>query len=252
MYIKGTIMIRRKTNKFESYDVHADVYNWFNKYCDNIQKSGNDLAFELEGIDDAELAQQAIDELSLDDSYIDLVDADLLDFIEDKLDEINNDHIDTSFNKNNSDWLDKYNNMADYSASLESYKKENNMIRRKLTLEQRINRLEKLLSSNRRSYKFEGLDSHDPWGLSQLKRMILKAARGYASPREVQVIFNDSGATVICNNEYFDDDQYKVTPVGDGTFNLYDDEMIPMLKNASLKDIAAEIGDSCIASVEDL
>ena len=148
-------MIKYKRKFNESYDVHADVYNWFNNYCDDIEKSGSDLKYELEGIDETELVQQAIDELSLDDSYIDLVDADLISFIEDRLDEINNDVVDTSFNKNNSDWLDKYNNKADYSASLESYKKENNMIRRKLTLEQRINRLEKLLSSNRRSRKFE-------------------------------------------------------------------------------------------------
>jgi len=242
-------MIKYKRKFNESYDVHADIYNWFNDYCDDIEKSGSDLKYELEGIDETELAQQAVDELSLDDSYIDLVDADIINFIEDKLDEINSGPFDTSFNKNNSDWLDKYNNRIDYSASLESYKNENKMIRRKLTLEQRINQLEKLLSSNRKSRKFEDCDN---LGLSMLKRMILKAAKGYASARNIQIICNDMGAEVICQNEYFDDDQYTVTPCGDGTFNLYDDEMIPMLKNASLEDVAAEIGNSVIASVEDL
>ena len=111
----------------------------------------------LNNLDYTELANEAIIDLSLSN------DEDTRLLVEDELEKLASEFIDymkfgkdNSFSRSNSDWLDKYNNMTDYSASLESYKKENKMIRRKLTLEQRINRLEKLLSSNRRSRKFEG------------------------------------------------------------------------------------------------
>lgn len=151
-------MIRHKTNKFESYDVHADVYNWFNKYCMDLLDRTDYRWVEstLNNLDYTELANEAIIDLSLSNDE----DTHLL--VEDELEKLTSEFIDymkfgkdNSFSRSNSDWLDKYNNKADYSASLESYKKENKMIRRKLTLEQRINRLEKLLSSNRRSRKFE-------------------------------------------------------------------------------------------------
>lgn len=198
---------KRKFN--ESYDVHADVYNWFNDYCDDIEKSDSDLKYELEGIDVTELAQQAVDELSLDDSYIDLVDTDLISFIEDRLDEINNGPFDTSFNKNNSDWLDKYNNRADYSASLESYKKANKMVRRKSTLEQRINRLEKLLSSNRRSRKFEDVNADMTTELTNL------LDENDCWPDNVAVT-QRGDVEVTLDWDYFGIAKFYVSQVGDG------------------------------------
>jgi hypothetical protein len=71
------------------------------------------------------------------------------------------------FNYSNSDWLGRYSDNDAYTASFENYK-ENKMIRRKtnkfeshkLTLEERISRLERQLINNYPSFKYEGYEDN--------------------------------------------------------------------------------------------
>lgn len=118
----------------ESYDISADVYRWFNNYCNSILDSndyfkGNKV---LRGI----LSDALSDELILDDLTDECVneilyEADDIDFdlVRDNLKNLIKDAIkyidhgsdyDTSFNKNLSDWVDVRSNKDSYSASLES------------------------------------------------------------------------------------------------------------------------------------
>lgn len=149
-------------------DISADIYNWFNKYCMNLLDHTDYKWVEstLNNLDYTELANEAIIDLSLSD------DEDTRLLVEDELEKLTSEFIDymkfgkdNSFSRSNSDWLDKYSDNDAYTASLENYKR-NKMIRRKtnkfesrkLTLEERITRLERQLRNNYSSLKYEGYD----------------------------------------------------------------------------------------------
>ena len=119
--------------KNESFDLSSDIHDWLNDYCVNLMNSGatiEDIKVELSNLDYTELADDVMLDLSLDEDDRDLVEYDLERFASDFLDYIETGRKDSHFDKNLSDWLDKYKNNAEYSASLES----------------RVHRLEKLMS----------------------------------------------------------------------------------------------------------
>lgn len=153
-------MVKRKIN--EAYDISADLYQWFNKYCcDILDTDGNnidDLKFDLEEANMNVLVDEASDSLVADfgwdsDSiyeYRDQIEYDLEQLISDALEYIESgyDRGMSLFDKNKTDWMDRYRDNDEYSASLESHNRENRMDKKKL--ETRIARLEKLLISGKR------------------------------------------------------------------------------------------------------
>lgn len=133
--------------KNESFDLSSDIHDWLNDYCVNLMNSGatiEDIKVELSNLDYTALADDVMLDLSLDEDDRDLVEYDLERFASDFLDYIETGRKDSHFDKNLSDWLDKYKNNAEYSASLESNNRRNKMDKK---LEARISRLEKLLSN---------------------------------------------------------------------------------------------------------
>lgn len=152
-------MVKRKIN--EAYDVSADLYQWFNKYCcDILDTDGNnidDLRFDLEEANMNVLVDEASDSLVADfgwdaDSiyeYKDQIEYDLEQLISDALEYIETgyDRGMSSFDKNKTDWMDRYRDNDEYSASLESHNGDYKMDKKKL--ESRITRLEKLFTQHR-------------------------------------------------------------------------------------------------------
>lgn len=170
-------MVKRKIN--EAYDISADLYQWFNKYCcDILDTDGNnidDLRFDLEEANMNVLVDEASDSLVADfgwdsDSiyeYRDQIEYDLEQLISDALEYIETgyDRGMLSFDKNKTDWMDRYRDNDEYSASLESHNREN---KDRKKLETRIARLEKLLTSYRHMKNEAENDDEfsfdeDPW-----------------------------------------------------------------------------------------
>ena len=131
--------------KNEGFDISADVYNWFNKYCsDLLDKEGNDikdLKYDLEDtdtnvyVDECLLdlaAEQCIDPEDMEE-YRDQVEYDIEKLVKDALEYIESgyDNGMIVFDKNKADWMDRYRDSDDYTVSLES----------------RINKLEKRLKN---------------------------------------------------------------------------------------------------------
>ncbi len=132
-----------KILKNEGYDISADVYNWFNKYCsDLLDKDDNDikdLKYDLEDTDASVYADECLLDLAAEqgvdpedmEDYRDQVEYDIEKLVKDALEYIE-DGYDSgmiAFDKNKADWMDRYRDNVDYTASLES----------------RINKLEKSL-----------------------------------------------------------------------------------------------------------
>lgn len=128
----------------EGYDISADVYNWFNKYCCDIldrDKSfgWKDLKEELEDADASIYADECLIDLAAEqgvspddlEDYRDLIEYDIEKLVEDALDYIEYGDTDLTFDKNKSDWMDRYKDNVEYTASLEA----------------RISRLEKKLKN---------------------------------------------------------------------------------------------------------
>lgn len=159
-------MVKRKIN--EAYDISADLYQWFNKYCcDILDTDGNnidDLRFDLEEANMNVLVDEAADSLVADfgwdaDSiyeYRDQIEYDLEQLISDALEYIETgyDRGMSSFDKNKADWMDRYRDNDEYSASLESHNRGGKMDKKKL--EQRIARLEKMLNEESYANDVEG------------------------------------------------------------------------------------------------
>ena len=162
------------------------------------------------------------------------------------------------FNYSNSDWLDRYSDNDTYTASLENYM-ENKMIRRKtnkfesrkLTLEERISRLERALTSNRRSRKFEGARPGTMMAIcKQIKNMICDAL-GHETEWEDDYIavFPDStgeGIKITYDEAgFYDIAEYSVQLL-DGNFHVMDD-------NAELNlGVYEDLDDVVDAIVEDI
>jgi len=119
--------------KNENFDISADVYNWFNDYCNSVldkdKKYGwKILQEDLESTDVSVYADEClIDlavkyELSQDDmeDYRDQVEYDLEKLVKDALEHMEYSIADLSFDRNHADWLDRYADNARYTASLES------------------------------------------------------------------------------------------------------------------------------------
>lgn len=142
--LEARIAKLEKALKNEGYDVSADVYNWFNKYCcDILDRDKNfgwkDLKEELEDADASIYADECLIDLAAEqgvrpddlEDYRDQIEYDLEKFVEDALDYIEYGDTDLTFDKNKSDWMDRYKDNVEYTASLES----------------RISRLEKKLKN---------------------------------------------------------------------------------------------------------
>ena len=130
---------RFKSKKNEAkFDISADIFQWFNKRCIDILNNGDtnpykdeleDLTYELKYADVKEWA----DELMLDfeanlgydadglEENRDQIEYDLEKLINDTLDRIKHGDIEgLEFARTKSDWVDRYANPDEYTASLES------------------------------------------------------------------------------------------------------------------------------------
>ena len=132
--LEARIAKLEKVLKNEGYDISADVYNWFNKYCsDLLDKDGNDikdLKYDLEDTDTSVYADECLLDLAIEqgvdpedmEEYRDQVEYDIEKLVKDALEyiEYGYDNGMTAFDKNKADWMDRYRDNADYTASLES------------------------------------------------------------------------------------------------------------------------------------
>ncbi len=131
--LEAKIRKLEKSLKNEGFDISADVYNWFNKYCCDILDADKnfgigDLKDSLENADVSTFADEALMDiaaengLSVDDieDYRNQVEYDIESLISDALDYIEYGDTDHSFDKNNADWMDRYKDNNEYTASLES------------------------------------------------------------------------------------------------------------------------------------
>ena len=148
--LEARIVKLEKALKNEGYDISADVYNWFNKYCCDILDANQhygaeDLKEALEDADVSVFADEALMDIAAEngvnvdemEDYRDQIEYDMESLIKNALEYIEYGYDDgyMAFDKNKSDWMDRYRDNTEYTASLES----------------RINKLEK-------SIKNENLD----------------------------------------------------------------------------------------------
>jgi predicted ArsR family transcriptional regulator len=142
--LEARIAKLEKALKNEGYDISADVYNWFNKYCCDILDKDKSFGWkylkeELEDADASIYADECLIDLAAEqgispddlEDYRDQIEYDLEKLVEDALDYIEYGDTDLTFDKNNADWMDRYRDNVEYTASLES----------------RISRLEKKLKN---------------------------------------------------------------------------------------------------------
>lgn len=131
--LEARIAKLEKSLKNEGYDISADVYNWFNKYCCDILDADphfgtEDLKEALEDADVSVLADEALMDIAVENGVNvdemedcrDQIEYDLEKLVKDALDYIEYGNTDLTFDKNKSDWMDRYRDNADYTASLES------------------------------------------------------------------------------------------------------------------------------------
>lgn len=142
--LESRIAKLEKALKNEGYDISADVYNWFNNYCCSVLDQDKDFGFKdlKDDLEDTEVSVYT-DECLLDlaaqyemnpddmEDYRGQIEYDLEKLIKDALEYIESgyDRGASAFDKNNADWMDRYRDNADYTASLESRisKLENNL-----------------------------------------------------------------------------------------------------------------------------
>lgn len=144
--LEARIAKLEKALKNEGFDISADVYNWFNKYCNDILDKDKrfgwkDLQEDLEDTDASIYTDECLLDLAAEygidpddlEEYRDQVEYDIEKLVKDALEYIEYGYDDgmTKFDKNTADWMDRYRDNDAYTASLES----------------RINKLEKKLKS---------------------------------------------------------------------------------------------------------
>ena len=117
-----------------SMDISADIYQWFNKHCLDILNADKEdglynLKCDLEDADISMLTDEAMDTLVADygwsfnniEDYREQIEYDIEKLVNDALNYI--EHGDTSwvsFEPSKADWMDRYRDNDEYSASLES------------------------------------------------------------------------------------------------------------------------------------
>jgi hypothetical protein len=131
--LESRISKLEKALKNEGFDISADVYNWFNKYCcdmlDKDKKFGwKDLQEDLEDTDPSIYADECLIDLAAQyevspndiEDYRDQIEYDIEKLVKDALNYIEYGETDYTFNKNSADWMERYRDNAEYTASLES------------------------------------------------------------------------------------------------------------------------------------
>ena len=114
----------------KSYDISADVFQWFNQHCNDVLDADDNGGFdELEAnLTDADIgmfADEAIDVLTTEygwpldviESYRDQIEYDIEKLIKEALNYI---EYGIRPSSNNADWIDRYSDNDAYSLSLES------------------------------------------------------------------------------------------------------------------------------------
>ena len=133
-----------------NHDISADIFQWFNKRCCDILNNGDtnpykdeleDLTNELKYADVGEWTDEVMLDLEANLGYDadaleeqrDQIEYDLEKLISDTLDRVEYGDIDgLEFARNKSDWVDRYANPDEYTASLESrVRKLEGIMRRK-------------------------------------------------------------------------------------------------------------------------
>ena len=133
--LEARIARLEKLLKNEGFDISADVYNWFNNYCCSVLDQDKDFGWKdlQEDLEDTDVSVYA-DECLLDlateqgvspddlEDYRGQIEYDLEKLIKDAIEYMEDgyDRGMSAFNKNNADWMDRYRDNAEYTASLES------------------------------------------------------------------------------------------------------------------------------------
>lgn len=131
--LEARIAKLEKALKNEGFDISADVYNWFNKYCSDLLDQDKDFGWkdlkeDLEDTDTSIYADECLLDLAAEqgvdpedmEEYRDQVEYDLEKLVKNALNYIEYGDTDWAFDKNKSDWMDRYKDNAEYTASLES------------------------------------------------------------------------------------------------------------------------------------
>ncbi len=131
--LEARIAKLEKVLKNEGFDISADVYNWFNDYCNSVLDKDKKYGWKIlqEDLEDTDISVYADEcildlaakyELDQDDmeNYRDQIEYDLEKLVKDALEHMEYSIADLSFDRNHGDWLDRYRDNADYTASLES------------------------------------------------------------------------------------------------------------------------------------
>ena len=131
--LESRIARLKKLLKNEGFDISADVYNWFNNYCCSILDQEKDFGWKnlQEDLEDTDVsvyadeclidlaAEQGVNPDDLED-YRGQIEYDLEKLVKDALDYIEYGDTDLTFDKSKSDWMTRYKDNAEYTASLES------------------------------------------------------------------------------------------------------------------------------------
>ena len=124
----------RRNIREAKHDISADVYQWFNTHCNDVIDNGGrhgleDLQYNLEDADVSMFADEAMDVLVAEygwssrviEDYRDQIEYDIEKLIKDALDYIEyGDSSTLSFSRDKADWMDRYRDNDEYTASLES------------------------------------------------------------------------------------------------------------------------------------
>lgn len=183
--LEARIAKLEKSLKNEGYDISADVYNWFNKYCSGILDKDKDFGWKdlKEDLEDTDVSiytdeclldlavEQGVDPEDMEE-YRDQVEYDLEKLVKDALEyiEYGYDNGMTAFDKNKADWMDRYRDNDDYTASLES----------------RINKLEKRL-------KNESIDDANDMQMEYVRNVLFLADKMIRAAADIEEQAEASG-----------------------------------------------------------
>lgn len=240
--LEARIARLEKALKNEGFDISADVYNWFNNYCSSVLDQDKDFGWKdlQEDLEDTDVSiytdeclldlavEQGIDPEDMED-YRDQVEYDLEKLVKDALEYIENgyDRDMLSFDKNHADWMDRYRDNVEYSASLEA----------------RIRKLEKKLKSESLKKILENL-MLSTFDCESLVNMLTKELRNL---RECKIEYSDDNADYgfinlgIYNPKYIT--SYNIIANDYNSFEINDENNHYVGKVDSFKKIAKLIAD---------
>lgn len=131
--LEARIARLEKLLKNEGFDISADVYNWFNNYCCSVLDQEKDFGWknlqeDLEDTDVSVYADECLIDLAAEqgvspddlEDYRGQIEYDLEKLVKDALDYIEYGDTDLTFDNSKSDWMTRYKDNAEYTASLES------------------------------------------------------------------------------------------------------------------------------------